>query len=139
MGLSVSSPGRRCGGLIPLPYRASMRATREAPRRLAVKSPLLANECAIQVRSTMWLCTKLGFYSIVKKGKPGEWQVRARLKQDLENLLVIAKVKSEIISTPNADYACRAILDWRQIQEVFTALAKSIDYPNFKDKVHETP
>ena len=34
----------------------------------------------------MWRMTKLGFYSIVAR-KPGEFHVRGREKQDLENLL----------------------------------------------------
>jgi hypothetical protein len=40
----------------------------------------------------MWLCTKLGFFSIMKKGNPGEWQIRARIKRDLDNLLSAAKL-----------------------------------------------
>jgi hypothetical protein len=34
----------------------------------------------------MWLMTKHGFYSIVEK-RPGEFHVRARVRQDLENLV----------------------------------------------------
>jgi hypothetical protein len=83
----------------------------------------------------MWLCTTLGFFSIVKKGQPGEWQVRARVKHDLENLLSTAKLNLEIIVSPNADYRFRIVLEHDQLLAVFSVLAGSIDYGNFKDEI----
>ena len=79
----------------------------------------------------MWLATKLGFFSIVKKGAPETWQVRARAARDLERLLAAAQLKTEILATPQADYACRVVVDREQLARVFAALADSIDYSNY--------
>ena len=75
----------------------------------------------------------------MKKGAPGTWQVRARAAQDLENLITAAKLTAKIITTPRADYACRIILDGPQFAQAFSALADSVDYPNFKDCVGKQP
>ena len=47
-----------------------------------------------------------GWYSIVRKGGNGkQWQIRARVKRDLLNLVVAARLDGqEVIETPLADY-----------------------------------
>ncbi len=87
----------------------------------------------------MWLCTSLGFFSIVKKGQPNTWQIRSRTQQDLENLISAAGLKTDVIHTPQGDYAFRAVVDRKQRDQVFAVLADSVDYPNFKDRVAELP
>lgn len=55
--------------------------------------------------TNMWLMTKHGFYSIVQK-KPDEYHVRARERQDLQNLIDrVPLPDAVIIDTPEADYA----------------------------------
>jgi len=53
----------------------------------------------------MWICSKFGFFSIVKKGQPDTWQVRARREKVPCELLDATDLDVEIKSTPNGDYA----------------------------------
>lgn len=88
----------------------------------------------------MWIASTLGFFSIVKKGHPGEWQVRARTRRDIENLANAINHKpllgdQRIIETGNSDYRFRIVVDWRGKQNVMKALEDTIDYSNFKSKI----
>jgi hypothetical protein len=88
----------------------------------------------------MWICSKLGFFSIVKKGEPGTWQVRARRKNDLQELLESTGLEeTEIVSTPDHDYGFRIMVDQEDLETVFACLAESIDYPNFKNCIASLP
>jgi hypothetical protein len=87
----------------------------------------------------MWLCTKIGFYSLVKKGTPGTWQIRARVPKDLQNLVAAAKIDVPVITTPKGDYGWRIVVNASQMARVFEVLASSIDYDNFKDCIARTP
>ncbi|MCE0496924.1 MAG: hypothetical protein LV481_03140 [Methylacidiphilales bacterium] len=80
----------------------------------------------------MWICSKLGFFSIVKKGEPHTWQIRAHCKHDLEGLLAALSLDKEVLSTPQADYAFRILVNHQELERAFAALGDSIDYPNFK-------
>lgn len=86
----------------------------------------------------MWIASKFGWFSIVKKADG--WHVRARVRQDLENLIRAGDlVKAwKIIETPEADYRYRFIVGKVGIGRVFDALNRSIDYPNFKSKISAT-
>lgn len=75
----------------------------------------------------------------MRKGAPETWQVRARAARDLEGLRAAAKLETEILATPQADYACRVVVDHAQLARVLAALADSIDYSNFKDCVAQWP
>ncbi len=91
----------------------------------------------------MWLCTQHGFFSVVEK-KPGEYHIRARVKGDLENLKAYASALSmpalpEIETWPRADYRYRIRGDAGMMAAVLIALAKNIDYPNFKNRIRERP
>jgi hypothetical protein len=87
----------------------------------------------------MWLMTKHGFYSIVQK-KPGEYHVRARERQDLQNLVDRVPLQgAAIIDTPDADYACRIVTDKGTVLAILGYLGESLDYSNFKGKVDATP
>lgn len=86
----------------------------------------------------MWLFTKHGFYSIVRK-KEGEFHIRARVKHDLENLKELAGISEKIITTLDADYRFRLVVGADQIVKVMERLGDGIDYSNFKGKVASDP
>ena len=46
---------------------------------------LVAAKLAHRYPGGMWICSQLGFFSIVRK-TPGEFHIRARLRRDLVNL-----------------------------------------------------
>ena len=85
----------------------------------------------------MWVFTKSGFSSVVKKPglAPDELEVRARLRKDLEELKKQTGVKSKILTNAGTDYPFRIRMK-REIWAKFLAdEAMAIDYPNFKDEV----
>ena len=90
----------------------------------------------------MWLFTRHGSYSVVRdKADARRVHVRARIKDDLERLRQFARATAtvempEIISTPDADYAYRAIIEQAAWVKIAARLAEDVDYPNFKSKVH---
>lgn len=87
----------------------------------------------------MWLCTKLGFYSIVQK-RDG-FHVRARTRQDLEQLADAAKLSRDSIEQWSmADYRWRLrIANQETMRQLFLVLLKSINYDNFKSEVYSRP
>ena len=90
----------------------------------------------------MWIASKSGFYSIVQtRDNKSVLMVRARAEKDLINLKnnVIALKNHEIHLTPDADYRFRMIVTRDELHELMQFLSEEIDYPNFKDKIHETP
>jgi hypothetical protein len=88
----------------------------------------------------MWLAAVTGLYSVVKKGAPGEYQVRARVKGDLENLCGrIGFPNSRIITTPAGDYAFRLVVSEEELGLILESLRASIEYPNFKNAVARVP
>ena len=86
----------------------------------------------------MWLFTKSGFYSIVRKGAD-EWHVRARAKKDLENLAALVGEKHRIHCSSLADYRWRIVCRAAAARRMIDALAADIDYSNFKAAVGATP
>lgn len=86
----------------------------------------------------MWLCTQFGFYSIIQK-KPGEFHVRGRLRKDMENLVKLLKAELPIIETKSGDYRYRIICGQADVSKIMAKLADSIDYSNFKSRIHEMP
>ena len=92
----------------------------------------------------MWLATKLGFYSIVQTQPPDDgdaavYHVRARVREDLENLLRVTGLQREILAWPTADYRFRIMASQQEVFEIMGALAESIDYDNFKGAIAATP
>lgn len=85
----------------------------------------------------MWICSQLGFFSIVRK--PDGWHVRARLRADLQGLLAAAGLDLPVQEWPQADYRWRVIAEAGQVTAVFAALAASVDYPNFKSRIAALP
>ncbi len=86
----------------------------------------------------MWLFTKQGFYSIVRKDG-GEWHVRARARKDLENLNRLAGTDHAIHRSEEADYRWRMVVPGAEAQRLVGRLADDIDYSNFKSAVARTP
>jgi hypothetical protein len=90
----------------------------------------------------MWLCTKLGFYSVVRKAS-GEIHVRARCKRDLEilkksvgTLVGKSSVRPwKIHRTEPADYRYRMIVTETGLHGIMTTLATELDYSNFKGEI----
>lgn len=81
----------------------------------------------------MWICSQLGFFSIV--AKEGVWHVRARLQADLLNLLQAAQLDLPVQEWPAADYRWRVLADTAQVHAIFAALERSVDYSNFKGRI----
>ena len=83
----------------------------------------------------MWLCSQHGFFSVVQK-KPGEFHIRGRLHQDMENLVKLCGTEWPIIETRSGDYRYRIVCAQAEVSEVMAKLATSIDYSNFKSRIH---
>lgn len=95
----------------------------------------------------MWIASTAGFFSIVRKidhargDSRRPYQIRARDRRDL---VALQKLVSEIrrvpiLETPEADYRWRLIVSDSQIGWVFARLAETIEYPNFKATIQNTP
>lgn len=97
----------------------------------------------------MWLFTKHGFYSVVKKpfrdsfrstGNPHPvtfYQIRARVHSHLEALKKLTRIKSPIIEGGATDYKFRVVVSprvWKRIGPILVSAAE-IDYANFKSEV----
>ena len=88
----------------------------------------------------MWIFSQHGFVSIVAHyDQPDTFMARARERADLENIQTIAGLTQDIVETPRADYLFRLIVNHKQIQTIMTRLGETVDYPNFKTRVGETP
>lgn len=85
----------------------------------------------------MWLFTKCGFYSIVKK-REDEFHIRARARKDLEALNELASGKHTIYCSRNADYRWRIVVCRNEARRLIGLLADGIDYSNFKGKIADT-
>lgn len=92
----------------------------------------------------MWILTPRGFYSVVEhREHPGLVIVRARARADLENLDDLWCELQEgrtvrpldIEQTPKADYPYRTQVAKSEWASMTAAMAREIDYPNFKDAV----
>jgi hypothetical protein len=86
----------------------------------------------------MWLATQHGFYSIVQK-PAGQFHVRTRCKQDLENIIALEAVEARMHHTTDGDYAWRIVVGQTEVSAIMAALANSIDYSNFKNRIHDMP
>ena len=86
----------------------------------------------------MWIASQFGFYSIVCKDED-QFHVRARLKGDLQNLLEATGLEEEIHESDYSDYKYRLVVGHDAVRKITSALAETLDYPNFKNKIAETP
>ena len=86
----------------------------------------------------MWLATQHGFFSIVQKPS-GQFHVRTRCKKDLENLLALTGLTARMHHSKDGDYAWRFVVEHDDVNAIMASLATTIDYPNFKSRIHELP
>ena len=91
----------------------------------------------------MWIASRYGFFSIVKKDDG--FHVRARSRRDLE-ILREACIKwvrpergliLEIKDTPNSDYCSRIVLG--DVHLITDVLANSVNYPSLRKEIEATP
>jgi hypothetical protein len=86
----------------------------------------------------MWLCTQLGFFSIVRK-EPETFHIRARCREDLNQLAQAAGTGTPIASYPGSDYPWRILCPAADLPRFMSALTASIDYGNFKSAIAGNP
>ena len=99
----------------------------------------------------MWLFTQYGFYSVVAQDgeasaaqdeneNDGEnYLVRSRVRNDLQNLKVLAHLDNEILENIGTDYRYRMVLDAAEWSRALGSLGASIDYSNFKNRIGALP
>jgi hypothetical protein len=86
----------------------------------------------------MWMASTAGFFSIVER-HPGEFQVRARERADIENAARTKALRgTRWIETPSGDYRYRIVCSHAAAVAFVTEIASRIDYSNFKAAVHAT-
>lgn len=86
----------------------------------------------------MWLMTKHGFYSIVRK--TDGYHVRARELRDIQNLVAgVPLPKARVIETPSHDYRWRILVGPEDLGEIVGWIAARVDYDNFKSRIDRDP
>src|SRR5262245_31133515 len=83
----------------------------------------------------MWICSKLGFFSVARRGSAECWEIRARMDQDLRELLAASGLNTEILRTPDSDYRFRIEVDRGGFERLMGILAETVDYASFQDAV----
>jgi hypothetical protein len=86
----------------------------------------------------MWLCTQLGFYSVVRK-PDGLFHIRARSRGDLDALADAIGLPEPVPSHPGSDYPWRILCDATDLTRFFALMAASITYDNFKAAIARHP
>lgn len=82
----------------------------------------------------MWICSKMGFFSIVAhKEEKDQFLIRWRFEEECD---VVRYLLPRVVvqETPKADYAFRCTVTRERMQRFVAALADGIDYPNFKNE-----
>ena len=86
----------------------------------------------------MWLCTQLGFLSIVRKS-PDEFHIRARCREDLDTLSKTIALPEPVESYSGSDYPWRILCDPADLTRLFALMSASITYGNFKSAIASNP
>ena len=76
-----------------------------------------------------WFVTQYGSYSIVQMAED-TYCVRARIRQDLANLIELLDLDSGITDCPQEGYRYRVMVDLDELLEIMVQLACAIDYPS---------
>lgn len=84
----------------------------------------------------MWLLTETGFYSIVQKLGDNHLTVRARVKEDLDNLRTLVPELGETIENAGTDYPYRARVSKAALAAGMARMITGIGYDNFKEHVY---
>lgn len=87
----------------------------------------------------MWLMTQHGLYSVIEDDDPAYLRIRARRRQDLENLANLVTFKVEVHDSKAADYRYSIRLKRGSARRLLAATFDHIDYPNFRDAITKTP
>lgn len=87
----------------------------------------------------MWLMTQHGLYSVVEDEDPAYLRIRARRKQDLDNLAELVSFKIEIMEADEADYRYSIRLKRGSARRLLSATFDQINYPHFRDAISKTP
>lgn len=82
----------------------------------------------------MWLCTQLGFFSIVRKDAD-TFHIRARCREDLDQLVQATGKGACVASYAGSDYPWRILCPADDLPCFMAALTESIDYSNFKSAI----
>lgn len=103
-----------------------------------VSSPPISHESI-----SMWLFTRIGFYSAVAaRGDEHKVVVRARRKGHLTklnlHLVSIGESVGTISTSTNTDYPCRMLLAKAVWARACETLAEGIDYDNFKGSIDKS-
>jgi len=84
----------------------------------------------------MWLMTNIGFFSAVQKPNTNFLTIRARVKNDLDNLRSIYLPDlSKTVGHAGTDYPWRATVPHDKFAAALTNIVMDISYPNFKNEV----
>lgn len=87
----------------------------------------------------MWLMTQHGLYSVVQDEDPAYLRIRARRKQDLDNLSDLVTFKAEVIESDASDYRYSIRLKRGSARRLLAATFDHINYPNFREAITRTP
>lgn len=91
----------------------------------------------------MWIVTDRGFFSIVKERNGKSLIVRARARDDIENLIQdikrITGIDSVVHELAGSDYRYRIFIHPDYVAEVMAHLiTKELNYTNFKSRIDDT-
>jgi hypothetical protein len=87
----------------------------------------------------MWLFTTIGFFSVTQSDKPGTLQIRARVREDLDNLRAkYLPNLGETIQLPGRDYPYRAYASHEEVSQAMGQMVLDINFSNFKSEVIKT-
>jgi 8-oxo-dGTP pyrophosphatase MutT (NUDIX family) len=87
----------------------------------------------------MWLFTKFGFFSIVRKHPDGPLTVRSRTRGDLDRLRThYLPALSPSLPHQGSDYPWRATVDGVHLAQAMGQIVSDMDYDNFKDEVAQS-
>lgn len=90
----------------------------------------------------MWIFSRYGFFSVTQHpDRKDNVQIRARTDRDLQALKDACPTLSRcpIHRSDDADYRFRMVVQRWRWELVAEHLAESIDYSNFKGKIHQIP
>ena len=87
----------------------------------------------------MWLITKEGFVSVVRKGneKGKPFCVRSRDSKSVENIIEALGIKREIYKNAATDYQYRIFLSEEELKTYTLHAVENISYDNFKSAVYK--
>lgn len=84
----------------------------------------------------MWVFTPIGFFSVVQKTGRSDLTIRTRVAGDLDRLReAYLPELSATVTGAGTDYRYRATIDHGAFAKGMAAIARDINYSNFKNEV----